>query len=234
MKKSGPNTPDSFSQLTLPFTPHQSLDGEDFLEAPCNGEALAWIDRWPDWPGPALAVVGPAGSGKSHLARVWAAKCNARFIGIDDLADIIESGDMDTPVVFDDADRSMGNAHSEQMLFHFLNHIQTLRGMLLLTGNSAPARWSVQLPDLASRLGAIGVAEIGLPDDGLMGPLLVKLFSDRQVHVSAEVINFLAARMERSFDAARRLVAAADARALAEGRAVTVPLVRELLAPDSD
>ena len=133
-------------------------------------------------------------------------------------------------LIIDDAHILMGDGAQEQALFHHLNRIHGAKGRLLLIGDIPPARWPVSLPDLRSRLGAVPVAEIGLPDDGLMAALLVKLFDDRQIHVGADVIRFLTARMERSFAAASSVVEAIDRRALAAGRAVTIPLVREVLA----
>ena len=218
-------------QIPLPLPHRPSLGGEDFLVAPCNADAVRWIDLWPDWPGPTLAVVGPAGSGKTHLASVWAATSGARFIDPGELARpqwVSETGD--GALIIDDAHLLMGDGACEQALFHLLNQVHGSEGRLMLTGDVPPARWPVSLGDLRSRLGAIPVAEIGLPDDGLMAALLVKLFADRQIHVAADVIRYLVARMERSFEAASLVVAAIDRRALAAGRAVTIPLVRDVLA----
>lgn len=214
------------TQLPLPFDPRPSLRGEDFLVASCNRDAIAWIDRWPDWPGPALAVAGAAGCGKSHLASVWAAASGARYVDRKMLSAGITAIDGDGPFVIDDADRLMGIENCERSLFHLLNRLMTLRGRLLLTGCRPPARWGTGLPDLASRLGTVPVATIGSPDDDLMQALLVKLFADRQVDVDPAVIHFMAARMERSFDTARRLVRLIDQQALAQRRSVTIPLVR--------
>jgi chromosomal replication initiation ATPase DnaA len=141
---------------------------------------------------------------------------------------VSETGD--GALIIDDAHLLMGNGACEQALFHLLNQVHGSKGRLMLTGDVPPARWPVSLGDLRSRLGAIPVAEIGLPDDGLMAALLIKLFADRQIHVAADVIRYLAARMERSFEAASLVVAAIDRRALAAGRAVTIPLVRDVLA----
>jgi chromosomal replication initiation ATPase DnaA len=218
-------------QIPLPLPHRPALGGEDFLVAPCNGDAVRWIDLWPDWPGPTLAVVGPKGSGKTHLASVWAAASGARFIDPGALAGPEwHTEPSDGALIVDDAHLLMGDGASEQAMFHLLNRVHGAKGRLMLTGDVPPARWPVALPDLRSRLGAVPVAEIGLPDDGLMAALLVKLFADRQIDVGVDVIGYLAARMERSFAAASGIVAAIDRRALAAGRAVTIPLVREILA----
>ncbi len=218
-------------QLPLPLPLRPSLGGDDFLVAPCNEAAVRWIDRWPEWDTPALAVAGPAGSGKTHLASVWAAVSGARFIDASELGrpegGLVLGTD---PMILDDAERLAGTEGQEQALFHLLNTLHGLKGRLLLTGAEPPARWPVRLPDLRSRLGAIPVAEIGVPDDALIAALVVKLFADRQLQVGVDAVRFLTRRMERSFEAASRLVEAIDRRALAQGRAVTIPLIREVLA----
>lgn len=217
-------------QFPLPLGHRPSLGGEDFLVAPCNAEAVAWMDRWPDWPGPALALAGARASGKTHLAAVFAARTGARLLAPGALAASgAERAEGRAPLILDDADAIAGDARAERALFHLLNHLAGERGRLLLTGAQPPARWGVGLRDLASRLNALPVAAIGAPDDALLGALLVKLFADRQLQVGAEVVAFLTPRMERSFAAARALVDALDARALAGKRAVTVALAREVL-----
>lgn len=225
--ESGRNAP---GQIPLPLPHRPALGGEDFLVAPCNADAIRWIDLWPDWPGPTMAVVGPAGSGKTHLASVWAAASGAVFV---DAATLVRpdrfTATDDRPLIIDDAHLLMGDVAREQALFHLLNRVQGAKGRLMLTGIAPPARWAVDLRDLRSRLAAVHVAEIGSPDDGLIAALLVKLFADRQIEVGVDVIGFLTARIERSFGAVSAVVAAIDRRALAVGRRVTIPLVREVL-----
>jgi chromosomal replication initiation ATPase DnaA len=212
--------------LALPHRP--ALGGDDFLVAPCNAEAVAWLDRWPDWPAPALVLYGPAGCGKTHLASVFMEKSGARpiprqAVGGRPARDLI--GGVSACVV-EDVDRGV----DETGLFHLYNAQAEAGGHLLLTARLPPTRWQVRLADLRSRLLAVPAVGIGPPDDGLLAAVLIKLFADRQIKVEAEVIAFVAARIERSFAAARAVVAALDAAALAEKRAVTVPLAREVLA----
>lgn len=216
-------------QLAFDLGHRPALGREDFLVAPCNAEAVAWIDRWPSWPGPALALVGPAGSGKTHLAQVWRARTGAVLI-----AGLAMAGDADSLLggachaVVEDAD-----AADEHALLHFYNHLAAAGGTLLLTAVRPPARWPTRLADLASRLKAAPVAAIGAPDDALIQAVLVKLFADRQLVPAPDVIAYLAARMERSFAAAQRLVAAIDLAALAGRRTITVQLARDVLAREA-
>lgn len=219
------------SQLTLDLGHRPAFGREDFWVAPGNQDAVGWIDRWPAWsnnlgPGHALALFGPAGCGKTHLAQVFALKANAR---------ILAPGDVVGAAVADLADHKAlvledGEAVADPTaLLHLFNAVKENSGFLLLTSREPPARWPVTLPDLKSRLSAVPAVRIAAPDDAMVEAVLVKLFADRQVTVAPEVIAYLVRHMDRSFAAMRSLVARADAQALAEKRPVTVPLVKSLL-----
>lgn len=221
------------TQLPLGFGHRPSLAGDDFLVAPSNAEALAWIERWPDWPAPVVTVWGPPACGKTHLARLFEAISGARLITSCGLAaaDPIELAAAGAPLILEDAERALGAGGKslEETLFHLYNALNESAGGLLLTAENAPARWDLKLADLRSRLAAAPVAEIGPPGDAMIEAVLVKLFGDRQLKVEPDVISYLTARMERSFAEAARLVGAIDGMALSRRRNVTVPLVREVL-----
>ncbi len=214
-------------QLILDFAPRPALGKADFLVSDCNRTAVAWVDRWPDWPAPALAVYGPRGSGKTHLAHVWAARSDAVVV----LGQDIEN--RAAPDILDDAPSCVldhaDDIFDEEALLHLYNHVAETGGSLLLIARLPPAKWKIGLPDLSSRVGAAPAVGIRPPDDELLGALLVKLFHDRQLKVADDVLVYLLLRMERSFAAAGSLVDALDRLGLAEGRAVTVPLARAVL-----
>lgn len=222
----------------LPFDlPHRpALGREDFLVAPANELAVAWIDAWPDWPQPALVLIGPPGSGKTHLAQVWRQASGAveadgaRLAGLEPPQLLGEAG---RACLLDDADRALAVAgdrvEAERRLFHLYNMLRERGGHLLVSARTPPRQWPFALPDLRSRLTAATAAELGSPDDMLIQAVLVKLFADRQLRVAPEVVRFLWPRMERSFEAARRLVDALDAASLAAKKEITVPLARRVL-----
>ncbi len=191
------------SQLTLPLEYRRGEGQADFFVSTANADAVAWLDRWPAWPQPQALLVGPAGSGKSHLARLFAARAPARVI--------------------DDADHA-----DAETLFHAWN-AATPTQPLLLTARQASRLWPQRLPDLASRLAATPTLVIADPDDALLAAVLAKQFADRGLRVAADVADYILARIDRSFAAGGAVVAALDAAALAAGRAVTVPLVRSVL-----
>ncbi|HUZ74412.1 MAG TPA: DnaA/Hda family protein [Stellaceae bacterium] len=214
------------AQLPLDLGHRPALGGADFLVAPSNAAAVAWLDRWPDWPGPALVLVGPAGSGKTHLAHVFAARAGAIRLGAADVtvSDLCDRLGAAHAAVLDRAE-----AAEEEAFLHLYNMLAERGGHLLAIARQAPARWDIGLADLRSRLRAAPVASIAPPDDALLSAVLVKLFADRQVQVGEDVVAYLLARLERSFAAAQRAVAALDRAALAAQRRVTVPLVRAVL-----
>lgn len=214
------------TQIPLDLGHRASYGGDDFLVAPCNEAAVAWLDRWPGWPGPGLALSGPAGCGKTHLAHVFQARSGARLIqpaelSQDSLANLMEGNG---EVVLDGAPPV-----DERALLHLYNLLAERRGHLLILSREAPARWGVGLADLASRLAAMPAIGIDPPDEILMEGLLVKLFADRQLAVQPEVVAYLVRRMERSFEAVRRMVARLDRESLARRRPVTLPLAREVV-----
>lgn len=217
-------------QLTLDLAlPPPTYSREDFIISSSNGEALAWVDRWPDWPAPALALSGPAGSGKTHLGRIWAERASARVIHGGDLdgksvADLASLAEASPTLVIERADRA-----PERSLFHLYNLIRERRGHLLLISEMPPARWTINLPDLASRLRAAPAVALAPPDDDLLGSIILKQLADRQLHAGAGVVQYLVSHMERSADEARRVVAALDRRAMAEGREIDRRLAADVL-----
>jgi chromosomal replication initiation ATPase DnaA len=218
-------------QLTFDLAlPPPTFAREDFVVSDANREALAWLDRWPDWPAPALALNGPAGSGKTHLARIWAARASAAVLDARDLegksvADLTELAQAHAAILIDHADQA-----PERALFHLYNLMRERRGHLLLVAPDPPARWHIKLPDLASRLRAAPALAVAAPDDELLGSIILKQLSDRQLHAGPGVVQYLVARMERSAEAARRVVVALDRRALSERREIDRRLAADVLA----
>ena len=183
------------AQLAFDLAQRPALGAEDFLVAESNAEAVSWLDRWPDWPGRALALHGPPGSGKSHLVHVWQAATGGTLLNPEDVA-VARGSSMApgaTTVALDDADRApLGEA-----LLHLYNGIVEAGGTMLLTGRTPPARWEVALADLRSRLRAIPAVAVLPPDDSLLAALLVKLFADRQLRVAVDLVHYLVGRLER-------------------------------------
>jgi chromosomal replication initiation ATPase DnaA len=222
----------SSQQIPLDFVGRTALGREDYLLGPSNQSAVSWIDRWPEWPAPLLVISGPAASGKTHLGAVWRDKARAESIRPEMLLSrtaeqIAHTGEN---LIFDGLDPWLGDRDAETTLFHLYNIFKEEERTFLVTMRMTPSQAGFDIPDLASRFRAAPVAVIQPPDDILLGSVLIKLFSDRQLAVSSDVIGYILPRMERSFDAARDIVAMADRMALAQKRRVSVPLMREVLA----
>ena len=215
-------------QLALNLPARPSLGRGDFFVSPSNALAVELLDAWQGWPEGKLALTGPPGSGKTHLAMVWAAETGAavtaaRALHDDDVPELARGS-----VVVEDADLLLSDA-TERALFHLHNLVLASGGRLLLTGQRPPARWPVRLPDLASRVRATALATLEPPDDDLLAAVLGKLFADRQIVPPADLAPWLVSRMERSFAAAQTLVVAIDRQALASRRRVSKGLAAQVL-----
>jgi chromosomal replication initiation ATPase DnaA len=213
-------------QLPLDLPVRSAMNAAGFVVSDSNKDAVAWLDRWPDWPGAALAVYGPPGCGKTHLAHVWldklrGARSNATFL---------------EPTALDRLPRENlildGIRLPEEHLFHLINHVRAERLSLLILDREPPARWAVRLPDLASRLASVPAVAVLPPDDTLLAAVLAKHFADRQVDVAPEVIAYLVKQIERSFTAAETAARLLDRAAMAKGAAISIRLARDVLARD--
>ncbi|MHA3914865.1 HdaA/DnaA family protein [Halovulum sp. GXIMD14793] len=220
------------AQLAFDLPSRPALGRGDFMVAGSNVLALQQIEGWQNWPDARLVLSGPEGSGKTHLARVWAELSGA---------DILKANALPTPLpieapalVVEDVDQAAPDPDAQESLFHLHNALFARRAPLLLTGRGTPSQWGLTLPDLASRLTAIPVAALEPPDDALLSGLLVKLFADRQITVTPELITYLVSRIDRSFAAAAAIVATLDEAALAQRRAITRSFAADVIRMSHD
>jgi chromosomal replication initiation ATPase DnaA len=230
-----PRMPEFPRQLALGLDHAESYARDDFLSGPSNQAALAlidsWPDSWPDRPARAVALIGPEGSGKTHLATIWAAAAGARVVsgrhlGETDLPSALATG----ALVVEDA----AALDDEPTLFHLINLAREEGAFLLFTARTVPTLWPVSLPDLASRLRALPAVALDAPDDALLHGVLVKLAADRQLKLDDSVIRYLLTHVERSFAAVRSAVIVLDKEALRQGRPPSRALAAELFRDGAD
>jgi chromosomal replication initiation ATPase DnaA len=215
--------------LALPHV--VSGDAEDFLVADGNRLAAEWIARWPDWPGPALVLAGPPGSGKSHLAGLWRRLSGAVLLdpvgqGVEAAFEAAAVG----AVLIERLEHVAGDTGGEKTLLQLYNALKAGGGTMLLTASATPSGLPFVLPDLASRLNAAIVARIAPPDDALLRAIVLKLFADRQLSVGEDVIQVLLTRGERSVAGLAAAIAALDAASLEDRRKIDAQLAREIVA----
>ncbi|WP_069442727.1 DnaA ATPase domain-containing protein [Methyloceanibacter superfactus] len=217
----------TLAQLTFDLPHRAALGAEDFLVSDCNIAAVRLVDAWPEWTDRVQVLIGPAASGKTHLVRVWQGRSGAvaldpAHLGVA-LLDRLIAG---STLVVEDADRA---TYDEKTLFHLLNLAREKHFFVLLTARLGPNRWDTALPDLASRLSAVPVTEIGAPDEALLRTVMLKHFTDRQLAIDPKMLEFMAMRIDRSLAAAAAAVDAVDRAALASGRKISRQLVIEAL-----
>ena len=214
-------------QLALALPHAESLTRDNFMEGPANEAGLALIERWPDWPNRIMLLVGPEGSGKSHLAAIWAEKAGARTISAHALTAIAVPGALATgALVVEDLKPS---DFDDRAMFHLLNLAREDEASVLMTARVPPAGFEVALHDLRSRLRAVPTVSLLPPDDQLFRGLIVKFCADRQMSIDETVVSYLTTRIERSYAAARQAIDLLDNEALRLGRPVTRALAAELL-----
>jgi chromosomal replication initiation ATPase DnaA len=214
-------------QLALALEHPESFAREDFLGSPSNAAGLALIESWPEWSNCAMVLVGPEGSGKSHLAAIWAEESGARFLAARSLTASNLPGAFATgALVVEDA---AAGEFEERALFHLLNLAREEQAFVLITARTAPAGWSIALRDLSSRLKALPVVTNAAPDDALLRAVLVKLFADRQLVIEENLVSYVVMHIERSFAAARAVAARLDQEALRQKRPLTRALAAEIL-----
>jgi chromosomal replication initiation ATPase DnaA len=218
-------------QLVLSLPHAESFAREDFIAGPSNAAALSLIDRWPDWPDRVVALIGPEGSGKSHLASIWAEKSGARILSGRTLAGADLVGALSTGALV--IENLVPPQMDEVALFHLLNLVREERVVLLITSRSLPTTWPVALRDLMSRLRALPVVTVTPPDDVLLQALMMKLAADRQIDLDPAVSSYLVQRLERSFSAVRSAIVTLDREALRQKRPISRALAAELFRDDA-
>lgn len=214
-------------QLRLTLERRVAQRREDYVVGPSNQAAAAALDAWPGWHGGCLALVGPEGVGKSHLARAWAAKAGA--VELDRLTPDVAAA-AGRPALVEDVDREV----SEEALFHLINMAGREDGGLLLTARTPPASWPARLPDLRSRLNALPVAMIEEPDDVVLEAVLRRLFAERSIRPAPDIYPYLLRRIPRSAIHAREIVRRLDEAADERHRPVSRALAREVLGDGAD
>lgn len=216
-------------QMTFDLPVKTAHGRDDFFISPTNALAVQMLETWPKWPAGKLALVGPRGSGKTHLTYVWATDIGASVVAAHDLAAADIPTLAATPIAVENIRTIATNTAAQEALFHLHNLTQQTGTPLLLTADSPPNHWDLTLPDLQSRMSATSITTLPAPDDALLSAVLVKLFADRQIDVQPKLIAYLIKRMERSFDAAGTLVAALDQAALTERRPITQSIAATVL-----
>lgn len=214
-------------QLAFALPHAESLSRDNFLEGPANAAGLALIDSWPEWPNRIMWLSGPEGSGKSHLAAIWAEEAGARSTTASALTAAAVPGALATGALVVEDLKS--REFDERALFHLMNLAREDGAYILFTGQEIPAALDIELRDLRSRMRAVPVVMLQPPDDRLFRALIVKFCADRQMTIDESVVGYLASRLERSSAAARRAVERLDSEALRLGRPVTRALAAEIL-----
>ncbi len=204
--------------LPLDFAP--TYAEEDFCISHCNIEAFLMLSKWPDWGSHALIIYGTAGSGKTHLAKIWQRRTKALNANIDDIY-----GNHSQCFIFENAE----NIQDETALLHLYNATKENNGYLLITSNLPPAELNIKLPDLRSRINAVTTIRLGSPDNDILQNVFIKLMTDRQLNIKPEIINYIISYMPKSFSVLHEIVAIIDKEAMEKKQKITIPFIKQNL-----
>lgn len=220
----------SATQLILEMGHKPNYSEQDFIEGPCNWEAYQWVKNWPDWPIRMITIYGEPGCGKTHLAHIWQAKSKARYLTPSEtmLLSPDEAIGQDKAIVLEDAERILLSVN-EDWMFHFYNLAKEKGVDLFICSRQPPTQWSVELPDLRSRLSTILSIEVQTPDEETLCAVLLKLTHERGMTMSIEIADYILRRVERSFKGIQDIVRILDHKSLTLHRQLTLGLVREAL-----
>ncbi|NBW09792.1 MAG: chromosomal replication initiator DnaA [Caulobacteraceae bacterium] len=207
-------------QLRLPLQSDVPQSASSFVRSASNEEAVRVLERWPDAAGQVMAICGPAGCGKSHLAAIWAERVGAVALNGAEAAHVDPLELEGRPVLLDIAQDA-----DDETLFHLINLAQADGGALLLVSRPSPRFWKVRVPDLRSRLDSIRVTAMEEPDDVVLAAILRARFAERSITPNDEVIDYLVRRIDRSAAAVEDVVARLDE----QHRPVTRALARQVL-----
>lgn len=220
------NAEGEMRQLPLDLSRRPGFSRDELVVTPANATAVALVDRWPDWPSPVVVLAGPPGSGKSHLASLWADRAEALVGAAQDAESLVARAAAGHAVLLDGVEPPLLD---EAGLFHLINAVRGAGSSLLMTSRRFPAAWGVRLADLASRLKAATVVEIAEPDDLLLSAVITKLFADRQVEVETHVVAYIVNRIERSLSTAASMVERLDHAAMARKTRISRALAAEIV-----
>lgn len=216
-------------QLSFDLPAKTALGREAFYVSPANATAVGMVENWASWPNRKLAVIGPSGAGKTHLAHVWAEMAAGQIVPAIALPRLDIPALARSNIAVEDVAMIAGNEEAEVALFHLHNLALAEGRSLLLTAHVPPSRWGLRLPDLKSRMEGTASVIVETPDDALLSAVLMKLFADRQLSPTPDTLPYLLRRIDRSFDMARQVVSALDAAALSEGREINRKLAADVL-----
>lgn len=216
-------------QLILDFPVETAFGKSDFFRSPANALAIDMVEAWRSWPMHRLLLIGPDGSGKSHLAHIWADLSGATLAAAEDIATLDADAATRAPLCIEDAHRLAGSDAGQTALFHIYNFAAERGAPLMITGRGPVSGWGLALPDLNSRLSSVTTVALEPPDDALLAAVMVKQFADRQNVIAPDLIAYLVLRVERSFSAARDVAKALDSHAIARKKPITRRLAAEVL-----
>ena len=213
-------------QLILKFPTHQAYKKEDFYVSPSNQEAYDFINSWPKWIKRIINIFGPSGSGKSHLASILKSKTSCLQIDSKELDEktFLKFKTKEALII-----ENMDENISEKLLFSLWNIALQDNKYFLITSTKPINSYKFKLRDLISRVNSSLIIGINLPSDDLIGVILAKNFSDKQIKVEKNHIDYIIKRIDRSYEKISQFILILDKYSLKKGSPIGLKLIKEVL-----
>jgi|TARA_B110000971_G_scaffold77670_1_gene79810 chromosomal replication initiation ATPase DnaA len=214
------------SQLIFKFPFKTNYFEEDFYVSESNFEAYKLIESWPKWSSRFINIFGPSGCGKTHLTNIFNKKINSYFIKASDLNNnILSAMKVKECLIIDEYKNNV-----EEKLFYSILNQSYLSNQYIIINSLEPIQsLRVELNDLKSRFNSFVNIGIDLPTDELIKVIISKNFSDKQVKIESNLLEYIIKNIDRSYEAIFDLILKLDDFSLSAGRSININLIKKAL-----
>ena len=215
-----------YNQLLLNLNHKQNFNYDDFYVSNSNYYAFKIIENWPKWEKNIVNVYGEKYSGKSHLSNIFYKKYKAKKLTEDQINnDTLLEIKIHQNIIID----NFTNHINEKILYSIFNLVDQDNKYLIINSLKPINLFDFDLEDLVSRSKNCLFAEIKKPDDDLIFALILKNFSDRQISINKNLIDYIIKRIDRSYSKIAEFIYKIDELSLKKKRAIDLKLIKEII-----
>lgn len=212
-------------QTILKFENNPSFKDSDYFVSECNRQAYDNLFKWPKWDSKLINLVGPKGSGKSHLLEIFSIKNN--FLKVNSLAEIKKK--LETIIKYDKLIMDDINQIDEKVFFSILDNYISNNKFLIISTIDSLLTYKFKLADLKSRITLFHKYEIYQPNDKMIYFLIQKFLSDRQIKIKKDLITHIIKKIDRSYNRIMKFIDQIDRQSLSNNKKIDYKLINNIL-----